>query len=192
MTYLFVVSHVDDAEISCAGLISKLKTRGDHVKVISLSSVYGGVDLLDEFTASMTTLEVEFQAYNIETRRFNANVNHINKLIYDKVKGYDFVITHDPLDRHDDHRILAEQVRRVYNGNLFTFIAPHNGNEDPNYFVELTEEQLEKKIAALACYKSQAHRPYMDPEFIRSWARYNGIKCGKLYAEGFKVVRLVQ
>lgn len=191
MTYLFIVGHIDDAEISCAGLIQKLLPK-HHVKVISLSHVYNGVDLLDEFTSSMVTLGCEFQSYNIETRRFSANVNHINHIIYEKTMGYDFVITHDCSDRHDDHRTVAEQVRRVYNGNLLTFIAPHNGEEQANYFVELSEEQLETKIRALACYKSQKHRAYMDNEFIRSWARVNGIKCGKLYAEGFKVVRLVQ
>lgn len=190
MTYLFIVSHVDDAEISCGGLIQKLLPK-HHVKVISLSHVYNGIDLLHEFTASMVTLGCEFQSYNIETRRFTVSVNYINHIIYEKSMGYDFVITHDCSDRHDDHRTVAEQVRRVYNGNLLTFIAPHNGEEDPNYFVELTEAQLEKKIAALACYKSQANRPYMNPDFIRSWAIYNGIKCGKKYAEGFHVHRLI-
>jgi hypothetical protein len=31
----------------------------------------------------------------------------------------------------------------------------------------------------------------MQADFIRAQARYNGIKCGKLYAEAFKVERLM-
>lgn len=191
MTYLFIVAHVDDAEVSCAGFIQKLLPR-HHVKVISLSHVYDGIDLMDEFTTSMTTLGVEFQAYNTETRRFNAHINHINKIIYDKTRGYNFVITHDCKDRHDDHRIVAEQVRRVYNGNLLTFGGPWNMDENSAYFVSLTENQVEKKIEALSCYKSQSHRPYMNPDFIRGWARYNGIKASVEFAEAFKIERLVQ
>lgn len=191
MTNLFMVAHVDDAEISCAGLIQKLRSKCDHVKVISLSHVYSNISLLDEFIHSMNLLDAEYRTYNVETRRFNANQNYISDIIYDMVKGYDNVYTHDCSDRHDDHRVVAEQVRRLYNGNLYTFITPLNGNECPNYFAELLEAQLENKIEALACYKSQAHRAYMNPDFIRAQARYNGIKCGKLYAEGFKVERLI-
>lgn len=105
---------------------------------------------------------------------------------------YDFVFTHSTDDRHSHHKMTGEASLRVFNCNIATYIAPWNGAERPNYFIELTEEQLEKKIAALACYKSQAHRSYMDADFIRSWARYTGIKCGKKFAEGFKVERLIQ
>jgi len=171
MTNLFIVAHVDDAEISCGGLIQKLIQKGEHVKVISLSKVYSGADLFYEFQASMETLKVdEYQTFNIETRRFNANQNYISDIIYEKALGYDNVVTHDCSDRHDDHRIVAEKVRRLFNGNIFTFMTPLNGNEDPNYFVEITGQQLEKKVSALACYKSQSHRSYMQPEFIRAQA----------------------
>lgn len=191
MTHLFIVSHVDDAEISCGGTIAKLKSKGEYVNVISLSHTYDGYDLSNEFVDSMDFLQAERYAYNVATRRFNSNENYICDIVYEKVRGYDFVYTHDTADRHDDHRIVAEKVRRVYSGSLFTFIAPHNGQIEETYFVELSEEQLNKKIEALACYKSQANRPYMDPEFIRSWARYNGIKCGKKYAEAFKIHRIM-
>jgi LmbE family N-acetylglucosaminyl deacetylase len=80
---------------------------------------------------------------------------------------------------------------RVWKKSIFTYLAPWNGNENPNYFVEITQQQLERKIEALACYRSQAHRPYMNADFIRAQARYNGIKCGKLYAEAFKIERLI-
>lgn len=193
MTNLFIGSHYDDVELSCGGLIQKLILKGDHVSVFSLSHVYNNVDLSSEFIASMETLGVElFRYHNIETRCFNANQNHICDLIYEKTLGYDRVFTHDCSDRHDDHRVVAEKVRRVHNASLFTFIAPWNGVEKSNYFVELSEQQLEKKIEALRCYKSQAHRAYMDEDFIRSWARTTGIKCGKKYAEGFHVERLIQ
>jgi LmbE family N-acetylglucosaminyl deacetylase len=192
MTHLFIFSHIDDCELSCAGLITKLVSKGEHVKVISMSHKYNGSDLKDEFVKSMDVLMVrDRQLFGMETRRFNAFENVISDIVYEKVQGYDYVYTHDVSDRHPDHSILARQVKRLYNGSLITSIFPWNGTEDPNYFVEISEAQLENKIQALKCYKSQSRRPYMDEEFIRSWARYNGIKCGKLYAEAFKIERLI-
>lgn len=193
MTHLFIVGHIDDAELSCAGTMQRLIKKGEHVKVYSLSYEYEGQDLSSEFINSMELLGVEsFQYFNAETRRFNAHENRIADIIYEKGRGYDNIYTHSLSDRHPDHRIVSQQVRRMHNGSLFTFLCPWNGDEQSNYFIELTEEQIEKKIQALGCYKSQAHRSYMDPDFIRSWARYNGIKCGKLYAEAFKIERLIQ
>lgn len=192
MTNIFIVSHVDDAELSCGGTIQKLISNGEHVKVYSLSHVYSGQDLSSEFIKSMEILGVEsFQYFNAETRRFNAHENRISDIIYEKIYGYNNVYTHSTLDRHPDHRIVGEQVRRMHNGNLFTFLCPWNGEEKPNYFVELTSEQLEKKINALWCYRSQAHRPYMSADFIRAQARVNGVKIGKQFAEGFRVQRLI-
>jgi N-acetylglucosamine malate deacetylase 1 len=191
MTNLFIVAHVDDSEISCGGTIAKLVSKGEYVKVISLSKVYDGVDLSCEFGRSMNVLMSEFQYYNVETRRFNSHQNYISDIIYEKIKGFDNVFTHDCSDRHDDHRVVAEKVRRLYNGNLFTFITPLNGNESPNYFVELNESHIEKKVAALECYKSQSHRNYMQSDFIHGQAIYNGVKCGKKYAESFRIKKLI-
>lgn len=192
MTHLFIFSHVDDCELSCGGLITKLVSKGEHVKVIAMSHKYEGVDLKNEFMKSMDVLMVrDRQLFGIEARRFNAFENSVADIVYERVQGYDYVYTHDTSDRHTDHSVLATQVKRIYSGSLITSVFPWNGNEDPNYFVEISEAQLENKIAALKCYKSQSHRPYMDEEFIRSWARYNGVKCGKLYAEAFKIERLI-
>jgi LmbE family N-acetylglucosaminyl deacetylase len=192
MTHLFIVSHVDDAELSCGGVIQKLNLKGEHVKVYSLSYIYNTQDLSGEFIDSMECLGVKsFQYFNAETRRFNVHQNRINEVIYEKTRLYDNIYTHSLNDRHPDHRIVAEQVRRVHNGNLFTFLCPWNGQHDENKFVEISEQQLEKKIEALRCYKSQSHRAYMSEDFIRSQAIYNGVKCGKKYAEAFRIEKMI-
>jgi len=40
-------------------------------------------------------------------------------------------------------------------------------------------------------YRSQAHRSYADPDYIRSLAKVHGVTVGRPYAEVFKVARLV-
>ena len=57
-------------------------------------------------------------------------------------------------------------------------------------FVELSGEQLTKKIDGLAKYESQAFRPYANADFIRSLARVRGVQVNTEYAEAFEAVRL--
>lgn len=192
MTYLFIVSHVDDAELSSAGWIHKLKTTGHYVKVISLSHWYSGKDLSGEFYNAMTVLGVDHQHMNVTTRRFSAYENYLTDVCYDKTRGFEHVVTHSEKDRHTDHSIVGRIVKRVYDGSLYTFLHPWNGFHEDNYFVSLSEDDFKTKLDALKCYKSQAGRYYMSEEFIRAQAVYNGIKCGKRYAEAFRIERYIE
>lgn len=186
MRYLFISCHCDDAELSCGGTMAKLAEQHE-VYNIAFSDT-GSTKILDEFVQAGNILGISGDClfYNVFIEQ------HIGDDLYKIRDKFDFVFTHSTECRHTHHKMIAEQSKRVINGNLITYLQPWNSNESPNYFIELSEAQLEKKIQALACYKSQAHRPYMDEEFIRSWARYNGIKCGKKYAEGFRIERLIQ
>jgi hypothetical protein len=58
-------------------------------------------------------------------------------------------------------------------------------------FVEISDNDLEMKMAALAKYESQKHRTYADAQFVRSLALTRGVQIGKRYAETFEVVRWV-
>ena len=51
--------------------------------------------------------------------------------------------------------------------------------------------ELEKKVEEVGKYRSQAHRSYADPDYIRSLAKVHGVTVGRPYAEVFKVARLV-
>jgi hypothetical protein len=46
-----------------------------------------------------------------------------------------------------------------------------------------------KKIEALNCYKSQSHRDYVNPEFVRGFAIARGVQVKVKYAEAFEVIR---
>lgn len=178
MRALFIGGHSDE-ELCFAGAMQHYNSP--HYLIFN----YGTAEY-SEFSTSCYILDCSYENSHAKDPQGVAD------LLYSIRDKYDIVFTHSITDRHPLHRMVAEESLRVFNQSLLTYIGPWNGNEDPNHFIELTEEQLEKKITAMSCYKSQSHRKYMDPDFIRSWARYNGIKCGKLYAEGFKVVRLVQ
>lgn len=189
MKYLFIGAHPDDTDLSCGGTMAKLSEEGHKVRSIALSMCDSA--LLDEFPEAAKILAIKESIHNFTVRTIHTQRGQLADYFFERRDKYDFVFTHSLTDRHLDHKTVAEESVRIFNGNVLSYIQPLNGNEYNDYFVELSEEQLEKKIQALACYKSQAHRPYMDPEFIRAWARYNGIKCGKKYAEGFQTQRLI-
>ena len=50
---------------------------------------------------------------------------------------------------------------------------------------------IERKVEALACYESQQHRNYANPDYIWNLARTHGINIGREFAEVFEVYRLV-
>lgn len=183
MKYLFLGGHSDE-EICFAGLMLKVIDQG-HEVMYMISDF--GTSNVKEFHASTDVLGCKVDLHPLD------GLPAYNDYLYSQYKdNVDFVVTHDISDRHPVHRKVAEESRRIFNCSMITYVAPWNENENPNYFVEISGAHLEKKIQALACYKSQEHRRYMDPDFIRSWARYNGVKAGVLYAEAFKIAKLVE
>lgn len=188
MKYLFIATHCDDSELSCGGTMAKLIEEGHQVWNVAFSDC--GLDkLLEEFTASSKVLGINNIGCLFYKRDFHPD--RVADDLYKLRTDFDFVFTHSTDCRHTHHKVVGEQSKRVINTNLITYLQAWNGNESPNYFVELSEQQLEKKIQALSCYQSQSHRAYMNPDFILAQAVYTGIKCGKRYAEGFRIERLI-
>lgn len=187
MKVLFIGAHTDDVELACGGAIQKL---GGYCLPLSYC---GNSTLAEEFHTAMKVLGSGGYAHQFTVRQMASEYDEVSKLLYACTPHYDTVFTHDISDVHPDHKTVAEQSLRIFKAhNLLTYLSPWNGNEQPNYFVELTPQQLETKIEALSCYKSQSHRAYMSPDFIKAHAHYMGIKCGKQYAEGFRVIRMLQ
>lgn len=180
--YLFLGGHTDE-ELCFAGTILKLIEKKHE---IDYWAFHPGFTDLKEFFLSMEILGCNGDVLNQDTLR------NAGDFLYRIREKYDIVFTHSVIDRHPMHKMVGEESLRIFNQSLITYIGPWNGNEAPNYFVEISEEHLQKKIQALACYKSQAHRPYMNPDFIRSWAVYNGIKAGCKYAESFRIIRKLE
>lgn len=190
--YLFIGSHPDDIELSCGGTICKLKEQGHEIQIIALSFKYHEV-LSNEFEQAAKFLGVEGIIGSYDVRCFSTQAPAIADNILNDIECFepDYVFTHDEADKHDDHWITAREVKRVWSGNLITFLHPWNGNPNPNYFVEITEEQLSLKIELLKIYYSQSGRSYMSGEFIRSQSVFHGAQIGRKFAEAFKIQRLL-
>jgi N-acetylglucosamine malate deacetylase 1 len=57
--------------------------------------------------------------------------------------------------------------------------------------VSLDQVHVAKKLEALARYRSQQHRHYLNEELIRGLASVRGSQIGSQYAEAFEVMRVI-
>ena len=65
--------------------------------------------------------------------------------------------------------------------------------QDPNFFIELSKNDLAAKTAALSLYESQARSApsVRSQETIEALAKLRGSQCGVNYAEGFTAYRII-
>ncbi len=97
------------------------------------------------------------------------------------------------IDLHQDHKTVAEEGLRAFKRTtVMAYEIPWNNlNFSHQAYVRLEERHVEKKVQALACYKSQQHRNYTREDYIRNVALTRGIDVGCDYAEVFEVYRWI-
>jgi N-acetylglucosamine malate deacetylase 1 len=105
----------------------------------------------------------------------------------------DLVLMPSLNDIHQDHATIAQEGLRAFKGStiLGYELIWNNLTFNTTAFIDLNEEQIQKKCDSLKEYKSQASRDYMSEDFIFSLAKTRGVQIGVKYAESFEVVRLV-
>lgn len=191
---LFVGAHPDDIELGCGGTLLKHIERGDSVICLILTNGEKGNRSRgkEECISSLNFLgvkEVFFGDFSDGYLKHNhKTVNFIESII--KKFNIQRVYTHDVNDTHQDHRncslSVSSAARRV--GEVILFAGPSTTNLfDPHYFIEISEQQINKKINALNHYHSQLNRPYFDNSILKKIAELNGSKCNVNYAEAFSL-----
>jgi len=194
---LFVGAHPDDVEFGCGGTIAKHLENNDEVFVLVMTNGEKGhhPENGEECLNSLHILGVKreniiFGCFkdgylNDSQETINFIETIINRLKIGKV------YTHDPNDRHQDHRYCSNAVssaaRKV--AEILLFQGPStNVSFEPHYFVRLKEEHIHKKKEILNCYKSQFNK---NPTLFLKWAENvavtNGLICNSDYAEGFSI-----
>jgi LmbE family N-acetylglucosaminyl deacetylase len=190
--YLFISAHTDDVELSCGGTIAKLKEQGHSINLLTFSRVFNDVDLYEEWKKVITLMQPDSHTIlDFRVRYFHQHRQWILQTLVDLPK-YDYIFTHSATDTHQDHAVIGEESLRAFKGqNLITYKGEWNGEINKNYFVQLDERLMYKKMIYLDCYKSQEHRPYMGAEVVYAIAMNNGLKCKTKYAEAFETIKLI-
>ena len=197
---LVVAAHPDDDILGCGGLLSKLTSSGESVRVI--------------FIAEGTTCRYNNITEKVKNEIVSRNQVGINALKILGVSDYNFynlpcenykpktILTHFRNDVHIDHKIVFQAVlqatRPVKNivKNLLSFEIlsstewKYSDVFKPNFFVDITDT-LPKKIEAMNCYISEQPNPPhpRSNDIISSLASIRGSQSGVTFAEGFEVVR---
>ena len=96
-------------------------------------------------------------------------------------------------DVHQDHKTIAVEALRAFKFNsILSYELPWNNlSFHTSCFIHLNETYINTKINALQEYKSQAHRPYSNADFIKSLARVRGVQINTHFAETFEIVRWI-
>ena len=178
---LAVGAHPDDVEIGCGGILLKHRGDGDRVTILILSRGARGGPAKEravESARAAKALGCELilrDLVDTEIAEGGATISAIEEAI--AVAEADVVYTHSDHDNHQDHRNShrASLVAARPVGSVFCYQSPSSTVAfQPSRFVEI-EKQLDAKVEALACYRTQvSSRKYLTEALIRATALYWG------------------
>jgi N-acetylglucosamine malate deacetylase 1 len=202
---LILAPHTDDGELGCGGTIAKLTERGTRVVYCAFSTCRRSLpdgwapDTLEiEIKRALPLLGVQPEdivLFDYDVREFKAQRQAILEDMIRLKKTYqpDTVFVPSPTDIHQDHQVVSEEGLRAFKQvTILGYEMPWNNvSFNTRAFMELEDRHIEQKTLALKEYKSQAHRSYLNQDFVRSLALVRGVQIGTYYAESFEVIRMV-
>ena len=202
---LVLAPHTDDGEFGCGGTMARLVEAGCDVRYVAFSIATRSLppgfppDTLArevaEATAELGIPPKSLTVHDFDVRTFPEHRQEILELLIELWNDWEPNVVFQPSlhDIHQDHQaIAAEGLRAFKRTTILGYEIPWN-NLDFAYqaYIALDRRHLERKAAALACYASQQHRRYADPEYVWNLARTHGINVNRDYAEVFQVYRAV-
>ena len=196
----FIGAHPDDIELGCGAFIAHI-VPFTNVLAITLSDNQKNpalVNLVEEHYRSMAVLGVPKENIILgpfETRRFPESRQEILEYLIGINRSHhpDIVFVHTRADIHQDHATITEEALRAFRGTTvlgFDVLRSSYGFF-PNFLVDINEDDVEKKVRALAEYKTYSSRYYFDEKITRSTLIRHGALAERPYAEGFDILRVI-
>jgi LmbE family N-acetylglucosaminyl deacetylase len=203
---LIIVPHGDDEVLSCGGAINRYIREGHEVHVAFIRDACDRRTLtqLNATKRAMDVLKYQHihflrQSEQCMQDNFIKFKGTIEKLIA-KVQPQIIITTFEG-DNHQDHRSTFRAVSvatRHHNAPFVKLILAGEINSSteqaiganpfvPNYYISLTEEDIDTKILAMQAYDTEARvAPHgRSSECLRATATVRGMRIGKKYAEAF-------
>lgn len=209
---LIIAAHPDDEVLGCGGTIARLKKQGKLVGLLVLTNGEGSRNdpqnkrRQESLKAAVKILGIDklwshdFPDNELDTVSVLSIVKVIENVINEFVP--DTVFTHSPFDLNQDHRLVAESTaiaaRSVPSSkvkNVMYYEVPSSTEWGlhqpftPNYYVELMNDEVDKKFEALLAYEDEL-RDSPHPRslaLLKSKVELRGSECGTRYAEAFQV-----
>jgi N-acetylglucosamine malate deacetylase 1 len=197
---LLLGAHPDDIELGCGALLHHMVKQTD-VLCVTLSDNQKNPELKDVITEhyeAMAVLGVPKE--NIVFGPFTTRVfpdarqeilEYFLQLRRDF--GPDLIFVHSKQDVHQDHLTMTDEALRAFRGiTVLGFdVVRSSYGFFPHFLVEVTEEDVNKKIEALSKYGTYRDRYYFNRELTRSIMVRHGALAECPFAEGFDILRIV-
>jgi len=197
---LFLGAHPDDIEIGCGALIHHI-VQQTEILCVTLSDNQKNPDLknvMDEHFRSMKVLGVSEERIVLgpfQTRVFPNSRQEILEYFLQLRKDFqpDLIFTHSKQDVHQDHNTMTDESLRAFRGItvLGYDVVRSSHGFFPHFLVEVTEEDVNAKIKALAEYETYRDRYYFNAELTHSIMVRHGALAERPFAEGFDILRIV-
>ncbi|MCC7119006.1 MAG: PIG-L family deacetylase [Anaerolineales bacterium] len=197
---LFLGAHPDDIELGCGALLHQIAPKTE-VLCVTLSDNQKNPDLQNvksEHYQSMQILGVVEKGVILgpfTTRVFPEARQEILEYFLKLRKDFkpDLIFTHSRQDVHQDHNIMTDEALRAFRGiTVLGFdVVRSSYGFFPHFLVEVSEENVNKKIEALSKYTTYQDRYYFNSELTRSILIRHGALAERPFAEGFDILRIV-
>lgn len=197
---LFLGAHPDDIELGCGALLHHIVMKTE-VLCVTLSDNQKNPDLKnvkDEHFKSMAVLGVPREKILLgpfTTRVFPDSRQEILEYFLKLRMDFnpDLIFTHSRQDVHQDHNVMTDESLRAFRGiTLLGFdVVRSSYGFFPHFLVEVSEEDVNKKIEALSQYETYRDKYYFNSELTRSIMIRHGALAEKPFAEGFDILRIV-
>lgn len=222
MNILVVSPHPDDETLGAGGSICKFKTQGDKVYWLNVTDVVDKKDeyIFRKGSCEKRKEQIEqiVKYYNFDgffnlkysPSRLTEEVQ--SDLIKDVEKVFDevhpgWIILPDYNDAHSDHKFVFEAglacskiFRRKYIRRIFTmevlsetnFGRPYDSFR-PNFYIDISD-YMNRKMEALQIYDSELEPlPFpRNSEAIKAQAILRGTESGCMYAEAFRLIKMIE
>ncbi|MCA1899968.1 MAG: PIG-L family deacetylase [Chloroflexi bacterium] len=197
---LFLGAHPDDIELGCGALIHQI-VKKTEILCVTLSDNQKNPDLKNvksEHLKSMKTLgvpddKVVFGPFT--TRVFPDARQEILEYFLGLRRAFqpDLIFVHSKQDVHQDHLTMTDEALRAFRGiTVLGFdVVRSSYGFFPHFLVEVSEEDVQKKIEALSQYETYRDKYYFNSELTRSIMVRHGALAEVPFAEGFDILRIV-
>lgn len=194
MKVLAVSPHADDLEFGAGATVARLVREGHQVhNHIFFRFDIPGLDA--ECQESGKVLGVTISNGDVKIRTFHEHRQKIldELILLRQTFGPDMVLCPARSDRHQDHEVVSAECARAFRGTTtLGYVLPWNcPTVATTAWRVVTEEDAQRKEAAIACYVSQKGKQYANKDAVRAGLILAGVQAGVPLAEAFEVVRWV-
>ncbi len=207
MNILICAPHTDDESLGCGASISRWVREGHQVHVLCFSTCYDSLPhhlqgrrspYITEFELgdACDILGCTFSIHDTRVRHFPEHRQKILETLNYYKRNYkpDIVVGPSLNDIHQDHKVVAEEMRRCFwrSCSIISYELPWNSDGfRPNMYISVSCQDIENKWEAIVSYESQKTKdvPYLNIVYGDDFTAYRGSDIGLEYAEAFEVIR---